>query len=123
MNPGRIRRFQIRDGLVLVAATGLGLGGCRLWLLLIGDTFAGLMMLNPGQLSDVTFSEVASELSVRMLVTPFDDAVGFGGAIVLIWLVTWASGRCRPVPSWIDRACRVLGAAWVALTVFSVLGV
>jgi hypothetical protein len=37
MKPGTTRRFQISDGLVLVAATGLGLGGCRLWLSLIGD--------------------------------------------------------------------------------------
>jgi hypothetical protein len=41
------------------------------------------------------------------------------GAILLVWLVTWASGRCRPVLSWIDRAGRVLGAAWVAITLLS----
>ena len=32
MKPATIRRFRIGDGLVLIAATGLGLGGCRVWL-------------------------------------------------------------------------------------------
>jgi hypothetical protein len=41
-----------------------------------------------------------------------------GEAVLLIWLVTWVSGRCRPEPTWVDRAGRVLGAAWVCITLF-----
>jgi hypothetical protein len=41
-----------------------------------------------------------------------------GAAVLLVWLVTWASGRCRPEPSWLDRAGRILGAAWVCIALF-----
>jgi hypothetical protein len=37
MKPGSTRRFQISDGLVLIPAIGLGLGGCRLWQSPVGE--------------------------------------------------------------------------------------
>jgi hypothetical protein len=45
-----------------------------------------------------------------------------GGAVLLVWCIAWASGRCRHEPSWVDRAGRVLGAAWVGITLLGVLG-
>ena len=56
------------------------------------------------------------------IVSPyFNHGADVEGAILLIWLVTWASGRCWPVPNWIDRAGRVLGGAWVALSLLDVV--
>ena len=178
MKAGITRRFQISDGLLLVAATGLGLGGCRLRLSLTGDArsprtlgisecaillscwtmallflrieanrtrrrrlwgepgflacitvafayawntvnvvllyAATLMKLTPAQLSKVTFLEVARTVIARILTPDFGQGADVGGGILLVWLLTWASGRCRPVPSWIDWAGRVLGCAWIA---------
>ncbi len=46
--------------------------------------------------------------------------VDISEAILLIWLVVCAGGRCRPEPSWIDRAGRVLGAIWVCTALVAV---
>jgi hypothetical protein len=46
--------------------------------------------------------------------------VDISEAIVLIWLVVWAGGRCRPEPSWIDRSGRALGAIWVCTALVAV---
>jgi hypothetical protein len=69
-------------------------------------------------LSHTTFSELLSELT-SVLLTPGRNV---GGAVLLVWLVSWASGRCRPEPSWIDRTGRVLGAAWVCISLLGVFG-
>jgi hypothetical protein len=42
-----------------------------------------------------------------------------GGAVLLAWLVIWASGRCRPRPTWLDWAGRLLGVAWVCLSLLA----
>jgi hypothetical protein len=75
-------------------------------------------------LSHSSFSDVLSELILRLL-----DPQGYvgpqgnvGGAILLVWLVSWASGRCRSEPSWVDRAGRVLGAMWVCVSLLGVFG-
>jgi hypothetical protein len=178
------RRFQISDLLILVAVTGLGLGGCRLWLLPFEETritleigtslcsillfvwtmallllrlganrprrrrlwcepgflacvtvgfayawnaarmgllFVSLFWTDPAQLSRLTLLEVATALTWRILVPYFGRGPDIGCAILIVWFVTWASGRFRPVSNWIDRAGRVLGAAWVALTFVAVL--
>jgi hypothetical protein len=82
------------------------------------------MKWSPAQLSKVTFSEMARNVALRTLAPDvgypvFRPGADVGGAILLIWLVTWASGRFRPVPNWIDRAGRVLGTAWLALTLLA----
>jgi hypothetical protein len=41
-------------------------------------------------------------------------------AILLLWLVACAGGRCRPEPSWIDRSGRALGALWVCAALVAV---
>jgi hypothetical protein len=184
MRPGTTRRFQISDALILIASTGLGLGGCRLWLSLVrGISFArgtvsvcsillfgwttallllrvasnrprrrrlwcepgflacitvvfaygwntarfgrrwvaAIMTLSPAQDYWVIFSQAAMNSTVNIL-SPYNaHRVDVGGAVLLIWLVTWASGRCRPVPNWIDRAGRALGGAWVALTLLDAI--
>jgi hypothetical protein len=38
-----------------------------------------------------------------------------GVAVLWCWLTMALSGRWRPEPSWIDRAGRLLGAAWIAM--------
>lgn len=193
------RPFRISDALVLVAATGIGLAGCRFWLsaseaardglwptgdeslvvslritarwalpissiLLLSWTTAILMLrlraprprrgrlwCQPGFLagvaavSVVTWKAVAigllavtqsllarsaslswdtywgkvRGLSGLLLGSSFPSQLNFGGAILLVWLVTWASGRCRPEPSWIDRTGRALGSASVCVSLFA----
>src|SRR5262249_13887773 len=39
---------------------------------------------------------------------------GIAGAVLLVWLVTWAGGRSRAEPSWVDRCGRLVGVLWVA---------
>jgi hypothetical protein len=46
--------------------------------------------------------------------------VDISEAILLIWLVACAGGRCRPEPSWIDRSGRVLGAIWLCAALVAV---
>jgi hypothetical protein len=184
MKSGASRRFQISDGLLLVAVTGLGLGGFRLWLshfaepritleigislcsiLLfvwttailslrlganrprrrrlwgepgflacvtvgfayawnaarMGLLFVSLFWTDPAQISGLTLFEAATALTWRILVPYFGRGPDIGCAILLVWLVAWASGRFRPMSNWIDRAGSILGAAWVALTFVAVL--
>ena len=62
----------------------------------IGLLYVALLVkLSPAQLSKVTFSEVARNVTARILSPLLDHAADVGGVILLIWLVTWASGRCR----------------------------
>jgi hypothetical protein len=56
--------------------------------------------------------DVVLGLLVNAIETDVDSPVP------LIWLVTWASGRCWPEPTSVDRTGRVLGAAWVCITLF-----
>jgi hypothetical protein len=192
--PSQISRsFQIIGAIVLVAATGFGLAGCRFWLwasktgwddywptgnesmlvslwqatlgaipiasiLLLSWTMAVLLLRLRGarprqrhlwcqsgflacvaaffvfawksvgvvfiaaavalsasraQLSNLDYGDLVSELASRHLVPNFAPQVNVGAAVLLLWLVVWASGRCRPEPSWIDRSGRVLGAVWM----------
>jgi hypothetical protein len=39
-----------------------------------------------------------------------------GMAVALAWVVAGAGGRLRPEPSWVDRAGRAMGVAWIALS-------
>lgn len=187
------RPFRISDALVLVAATGLGLAGCRFWLsasndvwgdlwptsaepllkglwiaafgaipvssiLMLGWTAAvfslrlrhprprrrllwcqpgflacvaailvfawkstgvgflaaaSLLTANPVQLSKTNYGDLVDELALMLLFSFSSPQANVGAAVLLLWLVTWASGRCRPEPSWVDRSGRVLGALWV----------
>ncbi len=194
------RRFQITDAIVLVAATGCGLAGCRFWMwsskidldnfwpteneplleaiwsialglipiesiMLLSWTMAILLLrlrparprrrhlwcqpgflacvatilvfawkgagvglyivgqvltANPAKFSEITFGDIIYDLTFMLISFPLDTQADVGAAILLIWLVTWASGRCRPEPSWVDRAGRVLGAIWVCTALFAV---
>ena len=194
------RRFQITDAIVLVAATGCGLAGCRFWMwssnidlesfrpgeneplleaiwsialglvpiesiMLLCWTMAILLLrlrparprrrhlwcqpgflacvaaifvfawkgagaslyiagqvltANPAKLSRITFGQIVHDLAFMLISFPLDTQADVGAAILLIWLVTWAGGRCRPEPSWVDRSGRVLGAIWVCTTLFAV---
>jgi hypothetical protein len=186
------RSFRISDALVLVAATALGLAGCRFWLwvdaqrsklwptgaqpvlrtvwltavgmipvcsiLLLSWTTAvfflrlrsprprrrllwcqpgflacvavvfvsvwksigvGLLAAaqlwaaSTGQLLNINSGELAKELALMLLIDPFPPQFNIGAAVVLLWLVTCAGGRCRPEPSWVDRSGRALGALWI----------
>ncbi len=199
--PSQINRsFQIIDAIVLVAATGFGLAGCRFWLwasktdwdyywptvnepmlvslwqaalgaipiasiLLLSWTMAVLLLrlrgtrpsrrhlwcqpgflacvaaffvfawksvsvvliaaaealsASPGQLSKLNYGDLVSELALRQLVPNFGPPVNVGAVVLLLWLVIWASGRCRPEPSWVDRSGRVLGAVWMCVAVLEV---
>jgi hypothetical protein len=196
MRPRTPRPFRISDGLVLVAATGLGLAGCRflfslrdlvwgdLWktsnssayttvlaiaigtaplvsVLLACLTLAvlvlrlapprprrGRLWRQPGFLACVAVAFtlgwklagllvlIVAELATSRTpgLPPPGQLLGelmaillvprgnIGGSVLLVWSIAWASGRCRPEPSWVDRAGRVLGAAWVGITLLGVLG-
>jgi hypothetical protein len=199
MQPRTTRSFRISDALILVAATGVGLAGCRFWFwatqtgwadlwpsgeisLLAGLWAAALLVLpiasifllswttailllrlraprprrrhlwcQPGFLACVAtvFVFAGKAVAVGLLVVafvltegsaepwrsgqwsvfaelayfefsvPFGPQANVGAAVLLLWLVTWASGRCRPEPSWVDRSGRMIGAAWVCLSVLA----
>jgi hypothetical protein len=202
MRPRMTRFLRISDTLVLVAATGLGLAGCQVWLsaehlvwsdlwprdshsvlaslwiaalqslivlpvLLLCWTSSVLLLrlltphpprrhlwCQPGflacvavvfvfawrvvgfvalfaaeiataglaNLSHSSFRDVLSGLILRLF-APEGNAQGHvGGAVLLVWLVSWAGGRCRSEPSWVDRAGRVLGAAWVCISLLGFFG-
>jgi len=203
MRPRTTRSFQISDALVLVAATGLGLAGCRfllrasqsgwgdLWPTGDGPVFRGLWLAalgaipvssilllswtaavfllrlrdprprrrllwcqpgflacvaavflfawkslgvgllaaaevlaaNPAQLPKIQFGDLIRELALMLLSFHFAPQANVGAAVLLVWLVTWASGRCRPEPSWVDRSGRVLGAIWVCTALLAASGV
>jgi hypothetical protein len=199
--PSQINRsFQIIDAIVLVAATGFGLAGCRFWLwasktdwidywpavnepmlvslwqaALMAIPIASIMLLSwtmavlllrlrgprpsrrhlwcqpgflacvaaffvfawksvgvvliaatvalsasPAQLSNLNYVDLVSELALRQLVPNFAPQGNVGAAVLLLWLVVWASGRCRPEPSWVDRSGRVLGAIWICVSLLEV---
>jgi hypothetical protein len=202
------RCFRISDALVLVAATGLGLAGCRFWLsaserglsdlwptwpdpaigaissrsalwvaavraipvssiLLLSWTAAvfllrlrdprprrRLLWCQPGFLAcvaavfffvwkiigvgllaaaevlvesparptNIDYGDLAKELALMLFGYAFAPQANVGAAVLLVWLVTWASGRCRPEPSWVDRFGRVLGALWVCMSLLAATG-
>jgi hypothetical protein len=96
---GRNKKAGIRIGR-LAAAQGLAcvtVVFAYAWnAVCIGLLYVALFTkLSPAQLSKVTFSEVARNVTARILSLLLDHAADVGGAILLIWLVTWASGRCR----------------------------
>lgn len=68
--------------------------------------------------STLRYGDVVQEITM-MLLTPRGNV---GGSVLLVWLVAWASSRCRSEPSWVDRAGRVLGAAWVCISLLEVSG-
>jgi hypothetical protein len=199
MRPRTTRSFRISDALVLVAATGIGLAGCRFWFWATQSGWGDLWALgdNPVLLglwitasratpisSIVLLSWTTAILLLRLLATPpcrrhlwrqpgflacvavvfvfawkcialglllatvvlmtdtaepsQTDYVGLfselafivlnprfalqadvGAAVLLVWLVTWASGRFRPEPSWVDRSGRLLGVAWVGISLLA----
>ncbi len=198
MRPRTTRSFQISDALVLVAATGVGLAGCRFWFwatksgwrdlsdtadnpVLIGLWIAALraipfssilllswtvailvlrlratrprrrrswcqpgflacvaavfvfawscvklglnvavaLMADPTELSKTNLWSLFSELALMLLSPDFVPQANVGAAVLLVWLVTWASGRCRPEPSWVDRSGRLLGAVWACISLLA----
>ena len=40
-----------------------------------------------------------------------------GWIVAAAWITLVIAGACRPEPSWIDRAGRILGACWIAIAV------
>lgn len=201
MNPSQPnRRFLMSDAIVLVAATGLGLAGCRYWFLLdenewghIWDTSVAsiprrlwigairsipvlsilsfnwtlaILLLRlrgprpsrrhlwcqPGFLACVavlfvlawkglvlglcvvsdslllsttprpqlTFRRLVSEIAQIMLSEQYAPHQDLGYAVLLVWLVTQAAGRCRFEASWIDRTGRCLGLGWVFIALLVV---
>jgi hypothetical protein len=38
-----------------------------------------------------------------------------GAAVLWCWVTMALSGRWRPEPVWLDRLCRLLGFAWLAM--------
>jgi hypothetical protein len=199
MQPRMTRPFRISDALVLVAATGIGLAGCGLWLTSSGDAsgdlwprgeksvlaavwiagsraipvlsilllswttavlllrlranrprrrhlwcqpgflacvaallafawetigiglflVAELLTVSPDPIFKFNYWDAFGVLAFGYLASPASAA---GGAVLLVWLVTWASGRCRPEPSSIDRMGRALGAAWVCISLMAFFG-
>jgi hypothetical protein len=69
-----------------------------------------------GKPAPVDTGALATELAVLFSyrVSARADA---GGAVALAWLVVAAGGRWLPEPTWVDRAGRVLGVAWLILTI------
>jgi hypothetical protein len=80
---------------------------------------AEVLTASPAQLSKISYGSLLSELLHAMLIYAFAPQANVGGAILLLWLVTSASGRCRPEPSWVDRSGRMLGVVWVGISLLS----
>jgi hypothetical protein len=60
-----------------------------------------------------SFTFIINDVLVSLFNFASRIQVDVSEAILLVWLVVCAGGRCRPEPSWIDRSGRVLGALWV----------
>jgi hypothetical protein len=60
-------------------------------------------------------AEMVAEVAFLLSYSVFGGSDA-GGAVALAWLVAGAGGRWRPEPSWVDRAGRLLGVAWLILT-------
>lgn len=67
----------------------------------------------PAEFATVDYGAMAFELAVVFghLIGPRSE---IGGAVSLLWLVTWAGGRWHAEPGWVDRAGRLLGVSWIA---------
>jgi hypothetical protein len=197
MRPRTTRSLRISDILVLVAATGLGVAGCKLWLSLEGISvydlwpwgrgsastklwlatmwslpgvsvmllswttsvlllrlltprpprrrlwlqpgflacvaaifvyactvlgFASLLVWDIVKTGPVVIPELLDpglllELFKRMFTYRPDAELHAGRAVLIVWLVAWAGGRLRAEPSWVDRAGRILGAAWICVSI------
>jgi len=77
---------------------------------------AEVLVARPAQLSQVSYGRLLSDLTVMLLSSHFAHQANVGAAVLLVWLATWASGRCRPEPSWVDGSGCVLGAGWVCIS-------
>ncbi len=92
-----------------------------------------VLTANPVQLSKINYGDLVEELASMLLISffspqangpaAFAPQANVGAAVLLLWLVTWASGRCRPEPSWVDRSGCVLGAIWVCTALLAASGV
>jgi hypothetical protein len=82
----------------------------------LGISLAAILLVEgPAGLAEVGYSEVVYRLVPEVAIGYVAPDLGVGGGVLLVWLIAWASGRCRPEPSWVDRAGRVLGTVWIGL--------
>ncbi|MDR3623494.1 MAG: hypothetical protein P4L85_29445 [Paludisphaera borealis] len=85
---------------------------------------ANVLTARPGQFANIDYGAAAGECVLMLLGNSPDGYQAKAGEVILLtWLVTWAGGRCRPEPSWVDRSGRLLGAAWVLVSALDVLRV
>jgi hypothetical protein len=110
----RRRRLWRQPGFLACVAVAFSFG----WKLAGIFVLVGAELATSGTTGLPALGALVGELMALLLV----PRGNIGGSVLLVWSITWASGLWLPEPSWIDRAGRVLGAAWVAITLLGVLG-
>jgi hypothetical protein len=108
------RRLWRQPGFLACVAVAFTFG----WKLAGLFVLFGVELATSGPTGLPALGELVGELMALLLV----PRGNIGGSVLLVWSVAWASGQCLPEPSWIDRAGRALGAAWVGITLLGVLG-
>lgn len=102
------RRWATRPGAVASLSFGVVATIAAASCLILG--LSGLLHASPA-VGALTSRPYADPRRLFMIVPP-----ATGMAIAASWLMLAIGGRWRSEPSWIDRAGRALGWAWVALT-------
>lgn len=114
----RRRHLWCQPGFLACVATGFTFasrGAAAAWFI-IGN----FLMASPSERLPITLGNIALRFTYSVISFRSLAPAEVGAAILLIWLVTWAGGRCRSEPSWVDRSGRVLGAAWICHALISV---
>ena len=68
---------------------------------------------------EIDYGGLFIQLAFMQFSTHLAPLSNVGEAVLLVWLVTWASGRFRAELSWVDRSGRVLGAVWVCISLLA----
>jgi hypothetical protein len=117
----RRRHLWCQPGfLACVAAFFLFTWKCFIVVLIVAEEALEALWVSPAQLLKLSYGDLFSELALMQFGSNFVPQVNVGTAVLLLWLVAWASGRFRPEPGWVDRSGRVLGAVWIGISLLEV---
>ncbi len=106
--PGR-RRMWCQPGLVACAAALIPIGTT------IGRMviFMTVTVLNRPELTTNLFTPWGLKKLLIFTNNLMIKSAHPGQAVFVAWILLWVGGRWHPEPSWIDRAGRALGIAWI----------
>ena len=116
-----LRRLALQPGTVVCIATVLGMAEGTLellarWALCWVIKREDWWRLNT-DLNQWDSVPLGAWFRIHDWVITRSEYIAFG--IVLAWIVLALSRRCRPEPSWLDRAGRILGLLWITAAVGS----